>query len=220
MNVLFLGDSTIKGVGDASAPAAADDLHFGGASIPAGIEAWDEGVALSAWPSNSGAGPEPGIMPHVGEDILAAGYTTARLARFGTTGQTTQTIRATDLHEAFAWCVANNFVPDLVVVGCGSNDSQTGESTGFNTAARNMLRDLERTWPSVRVCWIKPVPLSEGSYPEADAVRGHIDTFVSEKSTRCKVENAGVGRADAVHPSLDGYRVQGHRVIPAYQGAG
>jgi lysophospholipase L1-like esterase len=219
LRVLGLGDSIMDGVGAPGAGDGSDGLRFGGAPLPPGVTLTHDGARLTRYPDSGGTGPDAGYLPHLVQTAREAGFAEIELLRWSTPGARTAAIRAHEWTAAAHQAAAAGFQADLVLIAAGSNDSQLGENAGFETAAAALLRDLERTWPSARVCWIEPIALASGSYPEADQVRHDIAALVAAKPTRCRVPGPGTGRADQVHPSLEGYRSQGRAILPAYLAA-
>jgi len=213
-----VGDSIADGVGADPTGDGSDGLRYGGAALPAGVRLWDQGVEVFTWPDNAGAGPDPGYLPHLALAALAAGFAAVHIVRYSTPGITTSTTRSSEWTQALQWMAANNFVPDLVLIAAGTNDSQAGENSAFEASSSALARDCEG-FPNARIGWLEPVALAAGSYPEADLVRADIQALQVGR-TRFRVAGAGVGRADDAHPSLQGYKDQGAAIWPAYQAAG
>jgi lysophospholipase L1-like esterase len=220
LRVLGLGDSIMDGVGAPGAGDGEDGLRFGGAPLPDGVTLVHDGERLSHYPDSGGTGPDAGYLPHIVQTAFEAGFSEVELVRWSTPGARTAGIRATEWPAAAHYAARMAFVPDLIVLAAGSNDSQLGENAGFEIAAQALLHDLERTWPSARVCWVEPIALATGNYSESDLVRDDIRGLVAARPTRCRVAGPGTGRADQVHPSLEGYRTQGRAILPAYLAAG
>lgn len=219
--VVLIGDSIADGIGADPTGNGLDGLAFGGATPGAGITIYDDGVLRATYQDSAGAGPDPGYMPHIGQTALSNGFTSVTIYRWAVSGNTTATIKNNRFHEAATYMAANSLIPDLVVVVGGTNDAQTSENAAFEVSMDALIMDIEATWPTARLCWIEPVALAAGSYPEADLVRTDIQTRVAARSTRCRVSGTSVdgqtpGRADDAHPSLAGYRLQGRAIIPAY----
>lgn len=216
--MVLIGDSVSDGVGADPTGDGSNGLAYGGSAIPAAATIYDDGVLLTNYPDTIGTGPDPGLLPHIVETALANGFTAVRIWRRGTSGNTTATIRANRFHEAAADLVAAGVVPDLCVVCGGSNDSQTGENAAFEAAAYALIIDIERSW-HCRTVWVRPVAVAAGSYPEADLVRADIDAIVAARAGRAAVGSDSIGKADDVHPSLQGYRDLGRAIVPAYLAA-
>jgi lysophospholipase L1-like esterase len=213
---VLIGDSVSDGIGADPTGDGSGGLAYGGAAIPAGATVYDDGVQLVTYPDGAGAGPaDPGLLPHLVETALTSGFSAVRIWRRGVSGNTTATIRANRFHEAAADLVAAGVTPDLAVVCAGSNDSQTGENAAFEAAAYALIQDIERSW-HCRTVWVRPIALAAGSYPEADQVRADIDAIVAARAGRSAVGSSSIGKADDVHPSLQGYRDLGRAIVPAY----
>lgn len=212
---MLIGDSVSDGVGADPTGDGSNGLAYGGAAIPAAASVYDDGVLLANYPDNAGGAPDPGLLPHLVETALSSGFTAVRIWRRGVSGNTTATIRANRFVDAATDLITAGVTPHLCVVCAGSNDSQTGENAAFEAAAYALIQDIERSW-HCRTVWVKPIALAAGSYPEADQVRADIDTLVAARTGRLTVGSDAIGKADDVHPSLQGYRDLGRAIIPAY----
>lgn len=223
INVIVIGDSIGDGIGDDTTGDGSDGLHYGGATLPAGVILIDEGVSLSAWPDGDGSTPGPGILPHLAEALLDLGYTTVRIIRDCTSSAPTTTVRTDFWPQAVQAAVAAGLDVDdihLVIPVTGTNDSQSGESALFTSSTcPQLLGDIEGACRNARTVWVEPGATDGAGHEEADEVRAAIRSNVANKSCRRSVDTTAAPRTDTHHPSLAGYAVIGPAVVVQYQAA-
>lgn len=218
-NAVVTGDSIGDGVGADPTGTGVDLLAYGGSAVPAGGEVYDEGVLQANYQDTAGAGPDPGILPHLIRLGLAAGFSTVRVFRTAVSGNPTTTIRTARLQEAIDDVgraqIASTDV-HLVVILAGSNDSQAGEATAFGVTAPKLVADARHAFPNARIVWVGPGVADGAGFDDANEVRAilaALEGILYYDGTQAALHG------DNLHPSLAGYRTIGEGVWALYQAA-
>lgn len=219
---LVIGDSIGAGVGEDPTGDGSDELSYGGATPDGTVYKYDSGswTQEATYTDSAGAAPlNPGLVPHIIYQALAAGYSSVKIYRHAVSGASTPTTQGY-LEQSISALAAAGVAPHVVVPVCGTNDANNStQSDLFNTTCPAMYAAAEAYWPSVRIVHVQPIA-AIGAKSEADVVRAYIVTHTSARSTRSYVSGAGLAAADTIHPTLETYQTQGRAVVTAYLSGG
>ena len=223
LEVAMIGDSICAGVTNGEDPAGdgSDGLNYGGAAVPSGatVRYTTDGATWNAeavYATSGGGAPiNPGYVPHIVAWALSAGYTTIRVSRYGVSGASTPTARATFFDRLWKLLRSEGITPNLAVLPVATNDSNNStESAALAAMLPNFYNEIEWAWPGVRSVHVEPVA-AVGDKAESDVVRGIIRAAVALNPTRASIP----GGQGGVHPTVALYRSGGLAIGPAYLAA-
>lgn len=219
LNVVLIGDSIADGIGADPTGDGSNLLAYGGSALPAGAVLVDEGVNQANYQDNAGAGPDPGLTPHIHRLGLADGFSTVRVVRDSTSGNATSTVRTARLQEAIDTLGRTLQISQsdihLVVICSGTNDSQAGESTAFAITAPKLVADIRHAFPNARIVWVGPGAADGVGFEDANEVRAIIAALENVSY----YDGTQAALHDSSHPSLAGYKTIGEGVWALWEAA-
>lgn len=212
--IVIMGHSIANGVGQA-------DAVYGGVALPSGVQVRDSGTDLSAWPNNAGAGPDPGILPRLVQEIRAeAPDASLQIIRESTNGQIVSGVQATELVDAIREQLELGWAdPDLVILMIGENDAQNStESAAYATAIPRVLELIRIRWPDSRIIIQDMVSENSASYGEFAVIRAANAAAVAGSQVWAVAPYTGITLNDAVHYDSAGFATSAANIWATWKG--
>lgn len=217
LNVLALGDSTMRGYTDNQAPP------FGqaGQAIAAGIAMWDMGNPQVNWQNTLNNGPNPGHLEAFARTALLNGFSQVNIKRWASNGRELTSMMTSEWVNARAEYNAALILPsevDLILISIGTNDAANStEVTDFTANLPFYLEMIERWFYNARIIFFEPIATT-GTIALIEGVNAVLDTAAAAKATRGLVEGTGHASIDGFHQTPATYETDGIAAFTVYQG--
>ena len=176
----------------------------------------------------AGAGVRDGNQKYPAQlgRLLGAGYD---VQNFGVSGTTMLDNGDSPYKKQGAFTAATAFVPDIVVIKLGTNDSKPqnwSKKEGFAASAKSLVEAFQKANPKAKIYLCYPVPvIAQGNWGiNNDKVKTEIIPLIKQTATEMKLEIIDLYTAldgkpqffpDRVHPNDEGAGVIAKTVFEA-----